>query len=437
MTSTSQRPHFASRLGFIFAAAGSAVGLGNIWGFPTQVANHGGGAFIAIYIAVLLILAVPALYAELSIGFVARANPVEALTRSCPRFPQIGKSLGLISIFAAIMMLGFYNILAGWMLAHTAGSLFEFVGWVDAHQFAVQNSIPRNLIFCGLVVVLTASIILAGVQRGIETWSKRLMPVLLALLIVLIIYVMTLPGALEGLTQFLTPDIAVFGQPKLYLAAMGQAFFSLSVGVGGMMIYGSYLRKNENLNKLTFSVAGLDTLVAILAGLLIIPALFAAKHVGLTIMSNGELIGRSQLIFEVLPALFNGISWLGGLLGVAFFGLMSIASITSTISSCEVPVSYLSESRQMTRKRSVILVSLIVLSINCVIIFNFELLFRAIIGLLTHFMLPLMGLCYFIVIGWLRTWPDSQNSALITQLFKWHIRIVCPALMLLVFYSVI
>lgn len=336
-------------------------------------------------------MAVPALYAELSIGFVARANPIEALTRSCPRCPQIGKSLGLISIFAAIMMLGFYNILAGWMLAHTAGSIFAFVGWTEAHQFAVQNSIPRNLVFCGFVVVLTASIILAGVQRGIEAWSKRLMPLLLLLLILLISYVLTLPGALQGLTQFLTPNMAVSAEPTLYLAAMGQAFFSLSVGVGGMMIYGSCLRKTENLNKLTFSVAGLDTLVAVLARLLIIPALFAAKHVGLTIMSNGELIGRSQLMFEVLPALFNGISWLGGPLGIAFFGLMSIASITSTISSCEVPVSYLFESRQMTRKRSVILVSLIVLCINCVIILNFELSFRAIISLLTHFMLPLIG----------------------------------------------
>ncbi len=115
------RPHFASRLGFVFAAAGSAGGLGNIWGFPTQVANHGGGAFIAIYIAVLLGLAVPALYAELSIGFHARANPVDALTQSCPRAPKLGRVLGLTSIFAAIMMLGFYNILAGWMLAHTAG----------------------------------------------------------------------------------------------------------------------------------------------------------------------------------------------------------------------------------------------------------------------------------------------------------------------------
>ncbi|MDC0601592.1 sodium-dependent transporter [Aliiglaciecola sp.] len=356
MASSSQsRPHFASRLGFVFAAAGSAVGLGNIWGFPTQVANHGGGAFIAIYIAVLLVLAVPALYAELSIGFHARANPVDALTLSCPGAPKLGRVLGLTSIFAAIMMLGFYNILAGWMLAHAAGSVFELFGWSDAYQFVTQNSIARNLIFSGLVVALTASIILAGVQRGIETWSKRLMPLLLALLICLIIYVLTLPGALLGLTQFLAPDTAVFSEPKLYLAAMGQAFFSLSVGVGGMMIYSSYLRKNENLSKLTFSVAGLDTLVAILAGLLIIPALFAAKHVGLTIMSNGELIGRSQLIFEVLPALFSGISWFGILLGAAFFGLMSIASITSTISSCEVPVSYLTESQNMTRRKAVLL----------------------------------------------------------------------------------
>lgn len=435
------RPHFASRIGFIFAAAGSAVGLGNIWGFPTQVANHGGGAFIIIYLLVMILLAVPALYAELSIGFIARANPVEALRDACRKHPTqkplFGSVLGFVSLTAAIFMLGFYSILAGWMLAHSLGSVFSAIGWEKGVEFVTQNTVQRNLSFCLLVTSLTAGIIFAGVKRGIEAWSKRLMPLLLLLLGSLIIYVLFLPGAQQGLALFLRPDFDAFLQPKLYLAAMGQAFFSLSVGVGGMMIYGSYLRRDENLGRLTMTVAGLDTLVAFMAGLLIIPALFAAQSIGETIMSNGELIGRSQLIFDVLPRLFDSLGWFGNVVGFIFFTLLSIASITSTISSTEVPVSYLIESKKQSRNAAVLLVSITVLALSTLIVFNFELLFRAIIALLTHYTLPLMGLMYFVVIGWIRPWPsDLNNEGIFKTLLRMHIKYICPILMLCVFVSV-
>lgn len=436
------RPHFSSRIGFVFAAAGSAVGLGNIWGFPTQVANHGGGAFIVIYILVLALLAIPALYAELSIGFIARANPVDALRNACHKSDRrrriFGSTLGGISLIAAIFMLGFYSILAGWMLAHSLGSLFSAFGAQHGFEFVTQNSLKRNLLFSLLITVLTAGIIIAGVKKGIEAWSKRLMPLLLFLLISLIIYVLSLPGARQGLVLFLQPDFDAFLQPNLYLAAMGQAFFSLSVGVGGMMIYGSYLKQSENLGKLTITVAGLDTLVAFLAGLLIIPALFAAQSIGQTIMSNGELIGRSQLIFDVLPRLFDSLGWFGSLVGFVFFALLSIASITSTISSTEVPVSFLIESKKLSRNISVLIVSCIVLCLSTLIIFNFELLFRAIIAILTHYTLPLMGLMYFIVIGWLRPWPpELAKQGTMQKWLRIHIKYICPVLMSLVFYSVI
>lgn len=435
------RPHFASRIGFIFAAAGSAVGLGNIWGFPTQVANHGGGAFIIIYLLVMILLAVPALYAELSIGFIARANPVEALRDACRKHPTqkplFGSVLGFVSLTAAIFMLGFYSILAGWMLAHSLGSVFSAIGWEKGVEFVTQNTVQRNLSFCLLVTSLTAGIIFAGVKRGIEAWSKRLMPLLLLLLGSLIIYVLFLPGAQQGLALFLRPDFDAFLQPKLYLAAMGQAFFSLSVGVGGMMIYGSYLRRDENLGRLTMTVAGLDTLVAFMAGLLIIPALFAAQSIGETIMSNGELIGRSQLIFDVLPRLFDSLGWFGNVVGFIFFTLLSIASITSTISSTEVPVSYLIESKKQSRNAAVLLVSVTVLALSTLIVFNFELLFRAIIALLTHYTLPLMGLMYFVVIGWIRPWTsDLNNEGIFKTLLRMHIKYICPILMLCVFVSV-
>lgn len=432
-----QRQGFSSRVGFVLAAAGSAVGLGNIWGFPTQVANHGGGAFILLYLLVLVLLAIPALYAELSIGFYSRSNPVKAMRESSGRFPKIGAVAGYLNIVGAILMLSFYSIIAGWMFAHSLGSLFNTFGLDSAHQFVTQSGLLRNIVFALLVIGLTALIIFAGVKQGIEKWSKRLMPVLLILLVVLIIYILQLPGASEGLARFITPDYSALTEPNLILAAMGQAFFSLSIGVGGMLIYGSYLSSNENLPKLTLSIAGLDTLIALLAGLLIVPALFVAQSFGSNIMSNGELIGRSQLIFEILPKLFDNLGTLGNVIGFAFFSLLSIASLTSTIASTEVPVSYLTESRGMSRVISTLWVTLIVCVFSITIIANFDLLFRAIIGLLTHYMLPLMGMAYFIVVGWLRPQPDENTQqSLINKLFRIHLRYICPLLMLLVFLHV-
>lgn len=434
--SMTNRQGFSSRIGFILAAAGSAVGLGNIWGFPTQVANHGGGAFILVYILVLLLLAIPALYAEMSIGFQQRANPVKAMKASCQRIPLFGLFAGYSNIVGAILMLSFYSIIAGWMFAHSFGSLFTALGWETLAGFVPQSGITRNLLFAALVIMLTALIILGGVQQGIERWSKRLMPLLLLLLVGLIIYILQLPGAYEGLTKFLKPDFTALSDPQLVLAAMGQAFFSLSIGVGGMLVYGSYLKQGENLGKLSLSIAGLDTLIAFLAGMLVIPALFVAQTYGYTIMSNGELVGRSELIFDVLPKLFNNLGTTGTLIGFSFFTLLAIASLTSTIASTEVPVSYLTENHQYSRQFSTLLVTLVVSLICATIVFNFELLFRAVIGLLTHYMLPLMGLVYFIVTGWLRPQPADAEAGLAGKLLKVHLRFICPALMLLVFYQV-
>lgn len=431
------RQGFSSRIGFILAAAGSAVGLGNIWGFPTQVANHGGGAFILMYLFVLLVLAVPALYAELSIGYRQRANPVKALQSSCPRLPLFGKTAGWANIIGAILMLSFYSIIAGWMFAHSLGGLFSMLTMDSAASFVTQSSLTRNLLFSALVICLTALIILGGVREGIERWSKRLMPVLLCLLVGLIIYIIQLPGASEGLARFLVPDFSAFSNPQLILAAMGQAFFSLSVGVGGMLVYGSYLKSGENLGRLSLSIAGLDTLIAFLAGMLVIPALFVAQNVGFTIMSNGELVGRSQLIFDVLPKMFDSLGTIGNLIAFAFFSLLAIASLTSTIASTEVPVSYLTESHQKSRRQATLMVTSVVSVLCLTIILNFDLLFRAVIGLLTHYMLPLMGLVYFIVTGWFR--PDNtptRKTGWGGKLMRVHLRYFCPALMLLVFYQV-
>jgi NSS family neurotransmitter:Na+ symporter len=382
-------------LGFVLAAAGSAVGLGNIWGFPTQAANQGGSAFILVYLIVILLLAVPALYAELLIGHTARTNPVTALRNACDRVPKLGSAAGFVNVFGALMMLSFYSIVAGWMLAHATSPILQLVGLSQASEFATTRGVARNLLFTLIVLLLSASIIVAGVKQGIEKWSKRLMPLLFVILIMLIIYILQLPGADEGLSRYLRPDFSKIGSAKLILAAMGQAFFSLSIGVGGMMVYGSYLAKNEKLGRLTLSIAALDTGVALLAGLLIIPALFVAQEAGAIIQQNDALVDRSQLIFEVLPFLFSSLGWLGSIVGFAFFSLLSIASLTSTISSTEVPVAYLCENRNFSRKKATLLVSLTVAVLSSTIALNFDLLFGLVVTLLTHYLLPLMGLFYF------------------------------------------
>lgn len=431
-----QREGFTTRLGFVLAAAGSAVGLGNIWGFPTQAANQGGGAFVLVYLLVIVLLAIPALYAELVIGHRTGKNPVVAMTQACSPRTTLGKFSGYTHLVAAVMMLSFYSIVAGWMLAHTLASICDALGFNRLAQFASTSSVGRNGLFTLMIIVITATIITAGVKQGIEKWSKRLMPTLFIILVFLILYVLQLPGADIGLNQFVSPDFAQLKNPQLILSAMGQAFFSLSIGVGGMMIYGSYLKKGEHLGRLTFSIAALDTCVALLAGLLIIPALYAAQSAGAEISQNGELIGRSQLIFNVLPILFNSLGGMGQFLAIAFFSLLTIASITSTISSTEVPVSYLTESRQVARKKATIATSILVAMLSGIIVLNFDLLFGSVITVLTHFMLPLMGLFYFIVIGWL--WRKGNHLPRMTSRQKWlsyYLKYCCPVMMAFVFYQ--
>ncbi|MFT4939628.1 MAG: NSS family neurotransmitter:Na+ symporter [Paraglaciecola sp.] len=431
------RQGFSSRLGFVMAAAGSAVGLGNIWGFPTQAANQGGSAFILVYLIVILLLAVPALYAELLIGHTTRVNPVSALQQVCQGFPGLGRLAGYLNLLAAVMMLSFYSIIAGWMAAHAVGSVFSAIGLQQAAEFSTTQGLTRNLVFSGLIILLSAAIILAGVKQGIEKWSKRLMPLLFVLLILLISFILTLPGAEQGLARYLKADFSNILSADLILAAMGQAFFSLSIGVGGMMIYGSYLAQNEKLGRLTLSIAALDTSVALLAGLLIIPALYVAQEAGAIIAQGNDLIGRSQLIFEVLPFLFEKLGWSGIVVSFAFFSLLSIASLTSTISSTEVPVAYLTERREMPRKQATILVSCTVALLSTIIMFNFDWLFRLVITLLTHYMLPLMGLFYFLVLGWLaaRSSLLPQKTSL-QRLLAAYFRYVCPLMMATVFWHV-
>ncbi|MBR9907613.1 MAG: sodium-dependent transporter [Gammaproteobacteria bacterium] len=438
------RDSFHTRIGFILAAAGSAIGLGNIWGFPSQAANHGGAAFLLVYLAVVVILAVPALYTELSLGHAAQANPVAALTQlsqtKSPVTAASGKTMGYLNVIGAILMLSFYHLVAAWMVAEGLTFLLGAIGFSSLAEWTHTSSKLRDILLLLVFVVLTFGIVIKGVQNGIERWSRRLMPLLVVLLLGLILYIASLPGAADGFRAYLVPDFNAMLSADLLVSAMGQAFFSLSIGLGGMMIYGSYLPKGTRLGRLTWSVAALDTFVAFLAGLLIIPALYVAMAQGLSVTEGEQLIGEGRLIFQVLPDLFERLGAAGAWLGFAFFALLSIAALTSTIATAEVPIAYAIETHAVNRRQAAVIIAALISAIGIGLVLFFDPLFNWVVTYVTQFQLPLSGLFYFLVMGWL--WQRSNRirelarDQLRYRLLFWHLRLVCPLLLAWVFVDV-
>jgi NSS family neurotransmitter:Na+ symporter len=433
------RGGFSSRFGFIMAAAGSAVGLGNIWGFPTQTASNGGAAFVLVYLVLAFCLAYPAFMAELLIGRHGQANAVTSLKRIANNQweKRFGFMVGFGGIICAALILSFYAIVAGWMMAYTVQPVANLVGLTDVAQWSVTSSTSRDVFFTVAFSLLTIGIIRQGVQEGIENWSKRLMPVLFLLLIGLIAYVLTLDGAITGLKAYLLPDFSRVFEPDLMVSALGQAFFSLSLGTSVMIIYGSYISHKENLVTLGAQVTLIDVSVAFLAGLLILPAMYVAQHQGVEIFAaNGDLISGDQLVFQVLPSLFAGMETMGNLIAFGFFALMTIAALTSSISMLEGPVSYVVEVYEADRHKTTTIVGLLILAISLLIIFNFELLFGLVIALTTQYGQPLIGMLCCVFVGWI--WhrdsilkelqqgaPDIAQSWF-WKIWPWYVKFICP-----------
>ncbi len=440
------RGEFSSRLGFILAASGSAVGLGNIWGFPTQAASNGGGAFLVIYLVLTFTLAYPAFMAELIIGRYAKANSVTALRKlsSGPASYGVGSLVGFVGILAASFILCFYAVVAGWMLSFMLASGADALGAEQASNWLTSFGVGRNVTFTALFIVLTILVICGGVKDGIEKWSTRLMPLLLIILGSLIVYVMTQNGAMEGLKVYLLPDFSVALKPDLLLRAMGQSFFSLSIGVGSMLIYGSYLSKKENLPRTGLAVSLIDIGIAVFAGLLIIPAMYVAQANGVTIFDeSGALIGNDTMIFTVLPALFDTMGGAGIAVGLAFFLLMSIAALTSSISMLEVPVAYAVENHNLARTRATILIGVLIGIVSLVVVFNFEALFGLVVSATTRYAQPLLALFLCLFAGWVwhrdkllaeiqEGFPNAESS-LFWKIWRPYVRFVCPIGILAVF----
>jgi len=440
------RGEFSSRFGFIMAAAGSAVGLGNIWGFPSQAADNGGAAFLLVYLFLAFALAYPALMAELIIGRHAHANTVIAL-RLVSRGPAsrgFGTAVGLVAICTVSMILGFYAIVAGWMIAHFLGSLTEILGLDGLSDWFLEFGLARNAIFMAIFLSLTASIIAEGVRDGIERWSSRLMPILIATLFLLVFYVMTLEGAVQGLKVYLLPDFEAVLHPQLIVGALGAAFFSLSLGVGTMLIYGSYIPDEGKLPALGGWVTGVDIMIAVTAGFVVIPAMYVALHNGVEIFGpDGSLTSGDTLIFTVLPALFDTMGVAGAIVSLIFFALMTIAALTSSISMLEVPVSYTIENHGLSRKRAVYLIGAAIACASFSILLNFEVLFGLVVAATTRYAQPLLGLMFCLFCGWIwhrdsilqelrKGQPDVENG-LFWAVWPWYIRFVVPVVILVIF----
>lgn len=441
------RGQFGSRIGFILAAAGSAVGLGNIWGFPTQAASNGGAAFLIVYLVLAFALAYPVLMAELLLGRHAHGNAVIALTRisNGPLSKAIGATTGLAGIVVASLILSFYGIVAGWMLGFTGAYPLAALGQADTAEWLTGFSLSRNLSLMAVFMAMTVGIIMGGVHNGIERWSTRLMPSLIVTLLLLALYVMTLDGASTGLKMYLLPDFSKVFSGDLVLAALGSAFFSLSLGVGTMLIYGSYLSDDEHLPSIGAQVALIDVGIAVLAGFLILPAMFVAAERGVEIFdASGALLSEDTLIFTVLPALFETLGTVGTVLATAFFFLMSIAALTSSISMLEVPVAFLVERFDWSRKLAAPLAGAVIAGISAIIILNFETLFGLVIAASTRYGQPLLGLLLCIFAGWiwhrdsllaeLRKNDADAAQGLFWKIWPLYVRVVCPLIIGVIFW---
>jgi len=443
----SKRGGFSSRLGFILAAAGSAVGLGNIWGFPTQTASNGGAAFVLVYLVLAFCLAYPAFMAELLIGRYGQANAVTSMqkmskTRWQKRFAFI---VGFGGIVCAALILSFYGILAGWMMSYAIEPITSVLGFNEASIWLTAQSIGRNLVFTGIFMVLTISIIRRGVEDGIEKWSKRLMPMLIGLLIILIFYVFTLEGAKAGFEAYLNPDISRVFEPDLLISALGQAFFSLSLGTSVMIIYGSYISKSENIVSLGAQVTLIDVSIAFLAGLLIIPSMYVAQSQGVAIFSDdGSLISGPNLVFDVLPTLFDSMGVIGSFVAFGFFVLMSIAALTSSISMLEGPVSFAVERHNVERNQATMWIGSGIFILSSIIVLNFDVLFGLVISISTVYGQPLIAMLCCVFVGWI--WQRSQILAEIKQgndnaehsffwkVWPWYTKFICPSAIAIVFF---
>ena len=444
---SNERGNFGSKIGIVLATAGSAVGLGNVWRFPYMVGEDGGAAFILVYIICILLLGLPGMICEFIVGRHAQANAAAAYDKLSGGRPW--KLVGYLGILTSTIILGFYAVVAGWCLqylyAALVGQLSGDANYVKDYFVSFSSSPIHPVLFGIAFILITHLVVVRGVRGGIERASKTLMPILFLLLLILVVASCLLPGAMEGVRFLFQPDFSKLSS-NVMLDALGQAFFSLSLGTACLCTYASYFSRDTNLLASAGQIALLDTMIAILSGLMIFPA---AASVGISPDSG------PSLIFITLPNVFQqafaAMPIAGYVVGVMFFALLVFAALTSTISMHEIGTAFFTEEWNMPRRRSAWVIT-VVASLICVVcslsvgaIDELKLLGVSVMDfcdqLTANFMLPIGALLACLFVGWyiprqvahdeFTNW-DTHGQR-IFPVFIFAVRYVCPLCIVLVF----
>lgn len=393
---------FTSRFGAIVTAAGSAIGLGNIWRFPYILGENGGAAFLFIYILFTILIASPVLLSEFVIGRMAGKPVTAAFKDLAPK--KKWYYIGISGVVCAFIILSFYNVVAGWTLYYAYISLTgDLLSLNRAEIETLYQNVSSEPVVCiiGMVIFagLSAFVVMRGVEKGIEKYSKILMPLLLIMIIIVCVRALTLDGARDGVAFLLNPDFSKITAESMFVA-LGQAFFSLSIGMGAMTTYGAYISKKQNLASSVVSIAMIDFLVAFLAGLMIFPSAFAFG------VNPGEGPG---LVFVTLPGIFNQMAF-GQLVSIVFFVLLAIAALTSTMSLLEVIVSFLSSEYGIKRKMATFIATSMTVATGVVCAMSTTV-FNFFDGFSANVMLPL-GAFFIILFASLVLGKDKLKSEL-------------------------
>lgn len=453
--SNEKRGSFTGRIGFVLAAAGSAVGLGNLWRFPYLAAKHGGGVFLLVYLVLVLTFGFTLMTTEIAIGRKTKHSPIKA-------YSDLNKNFGFLGYLASIVpfiIFPYYCVIGGWVTKYT-------VDYLDGRGYALTNSdyfgnfisAPWAPIFwCAVFMGIAAIVVFGGVEKGIEKFSKILMPVLFILIIGIAIFALTIQGdygtAMDGLKIYLIPDFTGMTVGKFFMVvvdAMGQIFYSMSLAMGIMITYGSYMRKDDNMVKSVNQIELCDTFVAFLAGMIMVPVVYAFQG------SAGLEASGPSLLFVSLPQVFAEMGWIGDVVGAAFFVLVVFAALTSAVSLLEAITSVVMDKFGWERKKSctvVLLLSAIIALITCFgyTIWKFTITLpngshAQILDILdyasNYVLMPIVAFATCLLVGWISK-PESVTDEVKRNgekfgretLYKIMVRFVAPLCLILIFIS--
>lgn len=439
-----KRSSFSGNIGFVLAAAGSAVGLGNLWRFPYLAAQYGGGIFILVYLLLVVTFGFSLLILEIAIGRKTKMSSIAAYAKLNKKFGW----LGIVSLLIPVIILPYYSVIGGWVLKYMTVYLTG-QGSVASHDsyfggFIGETASPLIMFF--LFITLSTIVVIFGVEKGIERVSKTMMPILILLTIGISVYVAFIPGAGEGIKYYLLPDFSKFSF-KTLCAAMGQLFYSMSIAMGIMVAYGSYVKDDINLNQSVNHIEIFDTLVALLSGMMIVPAVYVFSG------EEGLATGGAGLMFKTLPKVFHSMP-MGNVIGAAFFILVFFAALTSAISLMEAIVSMFMDQFHFHRKKATIIIYLITLILGVPSALGYGIWSHiTVLGMdfLSFFdyisnsvMMPILALGTCILAGWFMSLKDIEDeitrngeSFSRRKIFRVMIRYIAPVflIIILVFYT--